>query len=401
MPPRYAYWTIIVDNQPTAFRSSSQEELMPTFKRLKAKNDTAVMMWFQLGKLWPSRVDAQEFMHARGEMARKGDDRQLSSRSSSGGGFRDRERKPFRERTERSPRTAWTPRGEPSSPAPARNADDKLDWKAKGEFVPAPKRADRPDWTSKPQASSPRPSRSEKPAWKPKGSFDRESKADWKSKSSFDGREKREWKPKTEDPRPRSSEKPEWKPKGSFTPAPRRSEKPDWKPKASFDREERPRSFKRPDFKPSGDNTRSPKPEWKPKGSFDRERTSDWKPKSHKSEGAGRGPGRSAEREGRPEWKPKGSFEPQARRPRTTERPDWTPRSGHTEAQPSEKKRKWVPKEEYKKSMGIEARRDSKWRPGGEHKDPKQKYKDAKKAKWTKFKKDIRARSGGKGKKSS
>ena len=32
MPPRYAYWTIIVDDQPTAFRSGTQEELMPTFK---------------------------------------------------------------------------------------------------------------------------------------------------------------------------------------------------------------------------------------------------------------------------------------------------------------------------------------------------------------------------------
>jgi hypothetical protein len=27
MPPRYAYWTIIVDNQPTAFRSGSKEDL--------------------------------------------------------------------------------------------------------------------------------------------------------------------------------------------------------------------------------------------------------------------------------------------------------------------------------------------------------------------------------------
>jgi hypothetical protein len=51
--------------------------------------------------------------------------------------------------------------------------------------------------------------------------------------------------------------------------------------------------------------------------------------------------------------------------------------------------------------MGIEARRDKNWRPGGEHKDPRQKYKDAKKAKWSRFKQNIRARSGGKGKKSS
>ena len=55
-------------------------------------------------------------------------------------------------------------------------------------------------------------------------------------------------------------------------------------------------------------------------------------------------------------------------------------------------KRKWVPKEEYKKSMGIEAKRDEKWRPGGEHKDPQQKYKDAKKAKWRRFKQTIRTR---------
>src|SRR5215207_334407 len=161
MPPRYAYWTIIVDNQPTAFRSGSQEELMPTFKRLKAKNDTAVMMWWQNGKLWPSRVDAQEAMIGRGEAGRRSDPRP------SGSGFRSRDRdfkpssskafKPSRERT------AWTPRGEPSTPAPKRTAADKLDWKPNGEFAPAPKRADRDEWKPTPQAPSPKPYRSEKP----------------------------------------------------------------------------------------------------------------------------------------------------------------------------------------------------------------------------------------------
>lgn len=36
--------------------------------------------------------------------------------------------------------------------------------------------------------------------------------------------------------------------------------------------------------------------------------------------------------------------------------------------------------------------RDRTWRPGGEHRDPRQKYKDAKKAKWDRYKKQIRAR---------
>jgi hypothetical protein len=39
--------------------------------------------------------------------------------------------------------------------------------------------------------------------------------------------------------------------------------------------------------------------------------------------------------------------------------------------------------------------RPSTWRPGGKHVDPRQKYKDAKKAKWTRFKEGIRQRAEG------
>ena len=217
MPPRYAYWTIIVDNQPTAFRAGAKEDLLPTFNRLKGKNASATMMWFQNGKLWPSRLDAQEAMLARGEMGRRGDERQAGFRS------RDREFKP----TARFEKKDWKPKTQDSRPKTAESAN--LDWKPKGEFTPAPKRSEKPDW-------------------KPKG--------------SFSGR-KPEWKSKTQDARPRTS----------------RSEKPDWKPKTSFDRERKPRSFARPEWKPSGDDTRSAKPEWKPKGSFTRERKPDWKSK--------------------------------------------------------------------------------------------------------------------------
>ena len=254
MPPRYAYWTILVDDQPTAFRAGAKEDLLPTFNRLKEKHASATMMWFQNGKLWPSRLDAQEAMRARGEMGRRGDTRQ-------GGGFRDR----------------------PSSPR-ARRPE-------------SPGASERPEWTPKPAGPQAR---------KPSGS------------GPLD-----------------------WKPKGAFTPAPKRSERPErseWKPKSSFDRDR--------------------KPEWKPKGSFDRERKSEWKPKTSRSE--------------KLDWKPR------------TE-------SGTRNAEPGTRtKRAWIPKEEYKKSKGIEAKRDSKWRPGGEHRDPRQKYKDAKKAKWSRFKQNIR-----------
>jgi len=258
MPPRYAYWTILVDNQPTAFRSGAKEDLLPTFNRLKEKNPSAVMMWFQNGKLWPSRVDAQEAMLARGEMGRRGDARQ-------GGGFRERHKVGGR------------------SSAPARERSE---------------RRERPEWT--PKTSEPQNLRT----------------------------------PKPQNLKTSGSEKLDWKPKGTFTPAPKRSERPST-------------------------------PEWKPKGSFDRDRKPEWRP-------------RSSDRPGKPEWKPKTS------KPQNLK---------------TSEKRQWIPKEEYKKSLGIEAKRDAKWRPGGAHRDPKQKYKDAKKAKWTKFKKTVRTRWEAKGKK--
>ena len=178
MPPRYAYWTILVDDQPTAFRSGSQEDLMPTFKRLKEKNASAKMMWFQNGKLWPSRIDAQEAMRARGEMGRRGDERQ-------GGGFRDRERAP--RPTERRP-----------SARDQRSPSGKLAWKPKGESDDRPRR---PEWSPKSQASTfakasafaratadktadrPRPKSPGKLEWKPK-SFGARPKADWKPRGS-------------------------------------------------------------------------------------------------------------------------------------------------------------------------------------------------------------------------
>jgi hypothetical protein len=376
MPPRYAYWTILIGDQPTAFRAGAQEDLMPTFKRLQAKNPDAKMMWFQNGKLWPSRLDAQEAMRARGEMGRRGDDRQS--------GFRSRDRE-FRPKTQDSrpradKRPDWKPRSEAEGTSGPKTQDsrprtsEKLDWKPKGEFTPAPKRSERPDWQPKSQAPSPKP----RGDWKPKG-------------FAAEGRESRRSSFTSEGGKPKSSfdRKPEWKPKG-----------------AAPDRDRKPRSFARPEWKPSGDDSRSAKPEWKPKGSFKPE----WTPKGFAAEGResrrssftseGGKPKGSFDR--KPEWKSK----TQDSRPRTprTEKLDWKPRteSGTRNEEPgTSAKRKWVPKAEYKKSLGIEAKRDEKWRPGGEHRDPKQKYKDAKKAKWSKFKKTIRTRWEAKGKKKS
>src|SRR4051812_17964820 len=59
MPPRFAYWTILIDDQPTSFRSQDREELEPTLFQLRRKNTNVVIKWFTRGKLWDTPEQAQ------------------------------------------------------------------------------------------------------------------------------------------------------------------------------------------------------------------------------------------------------------------------------------------------------------------------------------------------------
>ena len=59
MPPRHAYWTILIGESPTAFRAREREELLPTFERLRAKQPDAVLKWFERGRLWASPEEAR------------------------------------------------------------------------------------------------------------------------------------------------------------------------------------------------------------------------------------------------------------------------------------------------------------------------------------------------------
>src|SRR5262245_61590003 len=54
MPPRYAYWTILIDQKATAFRARDQAELLPTVHQLRRTNKDVVLRWFARGRLWES-----------------------------------------------------------------------------------------------------------------------------------------------------------------------------------------------------------------------------------------------------------------------------------------------------------------------------------------------------------
>lgn len=60
MPPRFAYWTILVGNTPTAFRARDQADLLPTLHQLRRTNKDVVMKWFAHGRLWVSPDEARQ-----------------------------------------------------------------------------------------------------------------------------------------------------------------------------------------------------------------------------------------------------------------------------------------------------------------------------------------------------
>ena len=71
MPPRHAYWTILIDNAPTAFRAREQEELLPTLNQLKRTNAHVEMKWFARGRLWPTQeLEREDFQRRKRTTAR-------------------------------------------------------------------------------------------------------------------------------------------------------------------------------------------------------------------------------------------------------------------------------------------------------------------------------------------
>lgn len=59
MPPRFAYWTILIDDKPTAFRAQYKDDLQPTLAQLLRTNPNSVMRWFTKGRLWDNPEQAQ------------------------------------------------------------------------------------------------------------------------------------------------------------------------------------------------------------------------------------------------------------------------------------------------------------------------------------------------------
>jgi hypothetical protein len=109
MPPRHAYWTILVDDQPTAFRAHDAGELEPTLNRLRERHPSAVMKWFERGKLFDSRDQAREQGLGKGERRWEGP-------------------RPDRSHDERPRDRKWRPGGEHRDPRQQYKDAKKAKW---------------------------------------------------------------------------------------------------------------------------------------------------------------------------------------------------------------------------------------------------------------------------------
>jgi hypothetical protein len=68
---RHAYWVILVGTTPTAFRSSTRDVLVPTWRQLQRTQSDVTLRWFERGRLWESPEAARFGLRAKPPDAEK------------------------------------------------------------------------------------------------------------------------------------------------------------------------------------------------------------------------------------------------------------------------------------------------------------------------------------------
>jgi 23S rRNA pseudouridine2605 synthase len=190
MPPRFAYWTILIDDKPTAFRAREREELQPTFIQLQRKSANVIMRWFARGKLWESRdAEREDFQRQRlaasAPRERQGDAQATERRGGDwrpGGSHKDprdrfkKKNRPERAWSEKDPATQRD-RDKPGYAAPRDRGHGDRPWQNKQPRAHHAKPHDRRPWTDKPAPPNDRP-------WQTKPTGPRAQRKPWTGKPS-------------------------------------------------------------------------------------------------------------------------------------------------------------------------------------------------------------------------
>jgi hypothetical protein len=277
MPPRHAYWTILVDNQATAFRAHDAEELLPTLNRLREKNPSAILKWFERGQLFDSREAAREQGFGRGE--RRWEGPRPDREEPRGRGERPPRKRPapeaersFAERpanadTDRPRNRDWRPGGEHRDPRQKYQDAKKAKWQRFKKEIR--ERHERRQDESKPLENRPDrkppfdPNRQDR--WRPKGPprerNDRDARFSKTDRPPFDPNRQDRWRPKGP-PRERNDRDTRFSGKTGKPPFdPNRTDR--WRPKGPpRERNDRDTRFSGKTGKPPFDPNRPPRKPW-------------------------------------------------------------------------------------------------------------------------------------------
>ena len=283
MPPRFAYWTILIDDKPTAFRARDREELLPTLTQLKRTNENVTMKWYAQGQLWDS-PDAQRAAR-RVPTAFTGEKRGGDWRP--GGAHKDpRDRFKKRNRPER----AWSE----NDPSVRRDRDklgppsERRAWRDKPAAPAGRPQSDRP-WSGKPRDPSKPWSAKPRDPSKPWSGKPRDPSKPWTAKPRDPSKP---WSGKPRDPskpwtgKPRDPSKP-WTgkprdPSKPWTAKARESSRPPGDPRGpSRPWTEKPAGSKKPWHDRPNDQSRKP---FRPHGPKPDERTSSDAPPKREDE---------------------------------------------------------------------------------------------------------------------
>jgi hypothetical protein len=165
MPPRFTYWTIILDGQPTAFRAAERDQLLPTLKQLQSKNPAAVLKWFAHGRLWESPEEVWQVRLKAREAAREAAEERRSRSWRPGGEHKD-PREKFKRETfqarKRRDKKAANLAGEARPPSRERFGETGGPVGVGRGFPPSPKRFGATSSPAKEPAEPGRPAPSHK-----------------------------------------------------------------------------------------------------------------------------------------------------------------------------------------------------------------------------------------------
>ena len=208
MPPRFVYWTILIDNQPTAFRALQREDLLPTLTQLRRTNKEVTVKYFSHGRLWDSQEQAREGQRRPEGDEKRGRDWRPGGKHQDPRARFDSRKKAAGPQSSRGDRLWNKPQGKP----PGRKAGDQRPWsnagrsgEARKPWQPKGPQGPRGAQDSHPQGSheasrsgGPQGARTERPWNKPKGSAPWQKQGDrrpW-SNAGRSGEGRKPWQPK-------------------------------------------------------------------------------------------------------------------------------------------------------------------------------------------------------------